>query len=115
MFMKKSLIVLSILSAFGMQAYAQTSNVNPHKDMPNTTSLDKKIVKEEDRTHESLEKGKITRNQAETLDRNESNIARELSDSKQDGKVTREEKKHLKKELKENKEMRSDMEKSNKN
>lgn len=113
--MKKSLIALSIMSLMGV-TYAQNTmhdGVN-HKDVPATHSLDKKILKENEKTHENLEKGKITPNQAEQLDKNEAGIAKDLSDSKQDGKVTRDEKKHIKKEIDHNKDMRDDMKKSNK-
>lgn len=114
---KKSLIMFSIISAFGMQAYAQASSMNTQnnqREVPATTSLDKKIVKESDKTNESLEKGKISSGQAQALDKNQANIAKDLSDAKQDGDLTRDEKKHIKKEINNNQDMRDDMKKSNK-
>lgn len=52
--------------------------------------------------------------QAATLDKNEANIAKDLTTAKQDGKVTSAEKKYIKKEVKNNQDMRKDMEKSTK-
>lgn len=112
--MKKNLVTLSIISLLSLPVLAQTNTTTQTEKIPSTTSLDKKIVKEGDKTHESLEKRKITPEQANNLDKNESNIANDLGTAKQDGKVTHDEKKHIKKELKDNKEIRKDMEKSNK-
>ena len=119
--MKKSLIALSIMSVIGMQAYAQVTPdasrpaaTVPSKDIPATTSLNKKVIKEGERTKEDLKDGKLAPGQAATLDKNEANIAKDLSNAKQDGKVTRDEKKLIKKEIDNNQDMRDDMKKSTK-
>lgn len=52
--------------------------------------------------------------QAATLDKNEANIAKDLTTAKQDGKVTSTEKKYIKKEVKNNQDVRKNMEKSTK-
>jgi hypothetical protein len=123
--MKKSLIALSIMSVLGMQAYAQTtlpadtsnkpmtSNM-PSKDIPATTSLNKKVLKEGEKTQDALKDGKLMPGQAATLDKNEANIAKDLTNAKQDGKVTGDEKKYIKKEINNNQDMRDDMKKSTK-
>lgn len=105
--MKKSSIALSIVSALGTQAYAQNtqlinSSIKPvqSKDIPGTTSLNKKVIKEGEKTKKDLKNGKLVPGQAATLDKNEANIAKDLTKAKQDGKVTSAEKKYIKKEVK---------------
>lgn len=122
--MKKSLIALSIVSVFGVQAYAQMSDPVPtpkipvtkevNDKAPDTTKLNKKVVKENERTQKDLSKDKISTEQAATLDKNESKIAKDITDAKSDGDVTRDEKKYINKEVDRNQDMRDDMKKAHK-
>lgn len=120
--MKKTIIALSILTAFAVNAQTRTdttattpapaassTHMSTDTKVPDTHSLDKKVVKEGEKTQKAAQDGKITSSQAAALDKHESNVARDIGAAKADGKVSGNEKSIIKNEVNINKDLRDEM------
>ena len=93
--MKLKLAALA-LGVFALPVFAQTT---PATDPTATPGIDKRQANQERRIQQGVKSGQLTTNEAARLEKREAKIEADKQAAKADGKVTKQERKHLQREL----------------